>query len=273
MQIQDKREIACKLLVDRIKAWGSQPAPKSDRAVDDLLRFIYDELPNLSDAPSYDILDKLIAPVASAPPKVPTPLDPLQRIIKRLVELDIKVTRPAQGFNSYVLGIEGMSPNWIKNSDRLDEYNDLLMTLDCYSDGSIKLSPAYVGTTEAGKYYTVNPLNKDGAAHIKLDFLHKDIWELGTHKNQPNCLVQTGGAITISRDLDQDGTRHGDSAEFSGFFGINLHSADGMRDSIGRWSAGCSVIPIVTQKDSLVNHIKQAANKKVSYILLDGSKI
>lgn len=275
MDLQDKREIASKLLADRIKAWGSQPAPKSDRAVDDLLRFIYDEQPNLSDYAPYAILDKLVAPQAESQPSVQTPLTPAQRVIKRLVQLDIKLNRPVElnAYNSYVLGIEGMNLDWTKNADRLDEYNDIIMSIDVHGNGEVTLSRAYLGTTESGKYYTFNPLNKDGAAHIKLDFMHRDIWQLGTHKQQENCLVQTGGAITISRDLNRDGTRGGNSDEFSGFFGINLHtSSEGAQASIGRWSAGCTVIPSRTEKDSLVNHLKKAANNKFSYILLDGSK-
>jgi hypothetical protein len=270
----EQRTLAAKLITERLRLWGSQPAPKSDRAVDDLIRFIYDEQPNLNNSPSYSILDYLVKPDVKS---VSTPqiLDPIQRVTKRLMELGIKLSRPTEPstFYTYVLGIEGMNLNWIKNADRLDEYNDLIMTIDAYSDNSIKLSPSFIGTTEAGKYYTDHPLNSQGAAHIKIDFLHKDIWQLGRHKDQDNCLIQIGNEITITRDLNRDGSRIGDSEETSGYFGINLHTADGKTESINRWSAGCTVIPSRTDKDRLVNHVKQAANTKISYILLDGSKV
>ncbi len=267
MSLQKQRIEVLNLISKKVLSWGDQPAPKSDAALDALVRTIYGLPPQSSSTATYSFI---------TPSTPQSEIDtPVQRVLKRLDVLGIRLAKPIcqNCFHTYVLGIEGLGQDWKSNCDRIDEYNDLVCTIDVNQDGVVTLSKAYRGTTEAGKYYTDNPLNAQGAAHVKLDFMHKDIWVLGKHNNQFNCLVQTGGEITITRDLNRDGTRLGDSPSMSGYYGINLHSAMDNLGSIGKWSAGCCVIPKVSEKDALVNHIQKAVNKKISYILLDGSKL
>lgn len=266
MSLQKQRIEVINLISKKVLSWGDRPAPKSDAALDSLVRFIYGLPPVSSENTIYSFI--------TLPVQLEETNTPVQRVLKRLDTLGIRLAKPSvHGFNTYVLGIEGFGQDWKSNCDRIDEYNDLVCTIDVNQEGVVTLSKAYRGTTEAGKYYTDNPLNKQGAAHVKIDFLHKDVWVLGKHNNQFNCLVQTGGEMTITRDLNRDGTRKGDSPEMSGFYGINLHSAMDNLGSIGKWSAGCCVIPAVREKDALVDHVKKAVNKKISYILLDGSKL
>jgi hypothetical protein len=268
MTLQKQRLEAINMLSAKVISWKDIPAPKSDIALDELIRYIYKLPPATLNELPYSFL------TGTQTSSTNDSNSPLKRVLNRLDALDIKLKKPAErGYNCYVLGIEGIGLNWKSNADMIDEYNDLITTLDVTHEGKVSMSTCYRGTTEAGKYYTQNPLNKDGAAHVKIDFMHSDIWMLGKHNNQQNCLIQIGGAITITRDLNRDGTRAGDSGDMAGYYGINLHSAMDNVGSIGKFSAGCTVIPRVKEKDTLVNHFKKAVNKKVSYILLDGSKV
>jgi hypothetical protein len=271
MNLQKQRLDVINLISKKVVSWSDRPAPKSDLALDTLVRFIYGMPSKPESDPPFGFLTNTNLETDGIKTQSEDADTPLKRILKRLAHLDIRLTKPTFGFNSYVVGIEGMNLDWTPNADRIDEYNDLICIVDVDYTGLVSLGRAYKGTTEAGKYYTDHPLNPQGAAHVKLDCFHKDIWVLGTHRNQPNCLVQIGGEITITRDLDRDGTRKGDSNEVSGYFGINFHSAFDDQGTIDRWSAGCCVVPKIKEKDAMVNHLKKATNKKISYILLDGS--
>jgi hypothetical protein len=214
------------------------------------------------------------SPLALLPPK-PIDTTPLGRILTRLAELGIKLTKPTKGYNAYMLGLEGCNSDFSVSNDALDGWNDAVGVLCIDSNGQIKLSQLFQGTTEPGRYYVQNRLNPEGAAVALIDYLHKDIWVRGAHKDQQNCLIQEGAEISVVRDGNGNGRRDASEPIRTGFFGINMHHTKGNYDikSIGRWSAGCTVIPNVQQHQYLMGIVNKAENKKISYILLDRSKI
>lgn len=191
-----------------------------------------------------------------------------ERILVRLKELNINLI---DGFT--VIGVEGVNKDLTRNNDDPDEWNDIVFGIT-KNKNQINIVGPYTCTTEPGRYYTKNRLSPKGAAFVKLDVKHEGIWQLGRHKDQPNCLIQTGAPITVIRDAAGDGSRTGDREE-TGWFGINLHHTKGNynKNSIGRWSAGCCVIPSPQQHQEIINAFKASKQSKCSYILLDGSKI
>lgn len=206
--------------------------------------------------------------------------DPKAKILKRLADLGISYDKHPSGkagFTTTIIGLEGLSPSFKLNNDAPDRFNDVVIAIMSDGNGRTKLSAPYICTTEPGAYYTRNRLNRRGAARVQIDMKHSDVWMKGAHKNQSRRLVQIGAAITVTRDGNADGMRTGDYVE-KGWFGINFHDGgnSNVNGSIGRWSAGCLVIPKVADCNRFMNsyvYDKQCVNKKFSYILLDASKI
>ena len=204
-----------------------------------------------------------------------------KKILKRILDLGIKLQKPPEGYRAYVVGIEGCNTDLTTNDDQLDAWNDAIGVLMVYDEGPVRLFGLFPGTTEPGKYYTQNVMNKEGSARVVTDRLHKDIWQVGTHIRQPNCLVQTGAPIAVVRDSNRDGKRGSNEKIREGFYGINFHHAQDRYNpySIGKWSAGCCVIPKTESHQSCMGIVKRSydygRNKaaKFSYILLDGSKL
>jgi hypothetical protein len=138
----------------------------------------------------------------------------------------------------------------------------------------------FEGTTNPGKYYTVNPINKLGCAHVKEGF-HPDIWQVGIHnpdtRNAHEAFIQTGNKITVIRDKNKNGIIDENEIEYVGFFGINLHGgALSEDDNINGWSAGCQVLRrrsellnIVLPKIKSLPEFKNNSKMKFSYLLLN----
>lgn len=196
------------------------------------------------------------------------PLGFVERILTRLKQLNIILI---DGFT--VIGVEGVNKDLSPNGDDPDLWNDIVFGIT-KNKNTINIVGPFTCTTEPGRWYTKNRLSPKGAAFVKLDFKQEGVWQLGTHKDQPNCLVQTGAPITVIRDAAGDGSRAGDKEE-RGWFGINMHHTKGNYDknSIGRWSAGCCVLPSPQQHQEIVKAFKASKQNKCSYILLDGSKL
>lgn len=194
----------------------------------------------------------------------------LGRITRRLRELNISLIKPTKGYNAYVIAFEGYNTDLKANGDKPDAWNDAVCVLAIDANGKLEISDIFQCTTEPGRHYIENRLNPKGAAFVLTDVLHKDIWIKGTHKDQPNCLIQEGNTIEVRRDQNGDGIRGTAEPLDEGWFGINLHHTKGNYDpkSIGRWSAGCCVLPNPQQHRYLVDIASKAQNKKISYVIL-----
>ena len=138
-----------------------------------------------------------------------------------------------------LIGIEGMNPDGTLNNDGPNVFNDLIGCLS-FENGQPKFKGLYIGTTEPGRYYTINKLNAKGAARLELG--QQRCWQTGLHKGKYEALVQTGASVKVRRDGNKDFSREGDVQE-KGNFGINIHhGGDNPVNNIGKYSAGCQVI-------------------------------
>ncbi|HEY9651631.1 MAG TPA: D-Ala-D-Ala carboxypeptidase family metallohydrolase, partial [Coleofasciculaceae cyanobacterium] len=175
------------------------------------------------------------APVAPAAPPKPQPRTLAERLIAYSEDKGYQIDREP-GYKN-IIYVEGMYPDGRFNEDTLNAWNDARFVIE-FKNGVPEIIGAWEATTEPGKYYTMNPCNINGAARIA--FGQHKAWQVGTHKDH-EALVQTGGAITVYRDLNKDGMRSGDRTE-TGHFGVNQHwGGDSPTSDIGRWSAGCLV--------------------------------
>lgn len=199
------------------------------------------------------------------------------KIINRLDNLGIELYNGGKnGYGVTIIGVEGVDLKLNPHADRMDEWNDIALLIRAYETGNYEIVGPFVCTTEPGRYYTqTRVLNRRGAAYVKLDTKHNGIWQLGWHKDQKDCLIQTGNSITVIRDEDQDGLRDRGEYEDTGYFGINFHHTKGNYNpkSIGKWSAGCCVLPSPQEHRAIVNAFKKSGQSKCSYVLLDGTKL
>lgn len=135
-----------------------------------------------------------------------------------------------------VVYVEGMDPDGTPNLDKIDGWNDLRLVLRFEGGGPV-IAGKWIATTEPGSYYTQHPINAKGAARI--EFGQYSAWRVGVHRGDHEALVQTGGPVTVCRDLNRDGERAGDARD-TGYFGINQHWGYDL-PSVGKASAGCLV--------------------------------
>lgn len=145
-----------------------------------------------------------------------------------------------------IVYVEGSDKNGRHNADTFNVFNDRRTVFHFDKSGRPVMDLNSLCTTEPGRFFTKNPLNKEGAARIA--FGQYKAWSIGTHHpelsppRKHEALVQVG-KITIFRDKNKDGIRPGDKQFTVGSgAGINQHS--GLNQSaadIGKMSAGCLV--------------------------------
>jgi hypothetical protein len=138
-----------------------------------------------------------------------------------------------------IVYVEGMNVDGTQNDDAPNEFNDTRAVID-FVTGEPRMLGIWEATTEPGRHWTLNPMSAKGAARVEFG-QHRDVWQVGTHNNSHEALVQTGGPITVCRDLNKDYERDGDVKE-KGYFGINQHwGYDKPKSDLGTSSAGCLV--------------------------------
>lgn len=99
----------------------------------------------------------------------------------------------------------------------------------------------YEGITRPSIYWTKHHMAPPHGAAIVMPGFHPRIWQAGMHYNQ-HALIQTGGAITICRDDNDDQIAELDEVKVSGYWGINCHTVSSLQKRVGQWSAGCMVV-------------------------------
>jgi len=181
---------------------------------------------------------KIPQAVAMPQPLIAKSLTLAQCIIAYCEEKKYKIDRGVGEKN--IIYVEGMYPEGKLNDDTFNVWNDTRLLIE-FKKGTPEILGAWEATTEPGRYYTLQPLNLSGVARIA--FGQYQSWQVGTH-NQADpheALIQTGGSVTVYRDLNKDGLRIGDRID-TGYFGINqTWGADSPTSDIGALSAGSLV--------------------------------
>lgn len=207
-------------------------------------------------------------------------------LVNHMQDKGYKVFEGSKKFN--LIHIEGMDLDGTANADQFDRWNDLRLIFEIASDGSMAIVGKWIATTEPGAYYTYNPMNRKGAARIAL--AQFTAWQMGTHgRARPHkALVQTGGAVTVHRDFNKDGSRTNDRLD-TGYFGINIHADYDKRRNLTKEqlrgvpiklaSAGCEVVRSfqdhLLSMSILEGDVRYQANRKFVFTnaTLDGSKL
>jgi hypothetical protein len=195
------------------------------------------------------------------------------RIVRRMQALGLKLFTASGELN--IIYLEGVNLDGTPNSDILDEWNDLRVVLR-FVEGKPEIVDKWIATSEVGSYYTFSPMNREGAARIKIDSQFK-AWKVGLHGSRPyEALVQVA-PVSVCRDLNKDGKRTGDKVH-TGLYGINQHHGYNA-PKVGRNSAGCLVGKSIVGHQQFMTLVKTDVRYQADrgYIfwtaVLDGSKL
>ena len=168
----------------------------------------------------------------------------------------------------YVESCDPAEDYFRENSDILDRWNDTRNLIQ--DDGTIIMSA--IATTEPGRFYTMQPMNPQGAARIAFD-QYLDAWEFGMHGTsyRHEALVQCA-PVKFYRDLNKDGFRTGDRI-YEDEIGLNQHTTSNAPNSIGMWSAGCLCGRYPSTHQEFIRLLKKTKKKTFNTTVLDGSKL
>lgn len=139
------------------------------------------------------------------------------QICRYMISRKYKLFTGAKQYN--IVYIEGMNADGTLNSDHPNEFNDRRILIEIVDKPRILGS--WEGTTEPGDYYTINPMNPQGAARIA--FGQYQAWQVGFHgkRDTHEALIQVA-PVKVWRDYNKDYKRTGDFLN-TGLFGINQH--------------------------------------------------
>ena len=131
-----------------------------------------------------------------------------------------------------------------------DAFDDVLTATWREPDGSWRTA-AWSCTTDPGLYWLRNPSRVEGTA-VLCPGQYRGAWVIGRHHAHYPALTQTR-SVCVWRDRNRNGVVNREGPRHSGYYGINVHAAslDPFHDwddippraSVGRWSAGCLVLP------------------------------
>jgi peptidoglycan hydrolase-like protein with peptidoglycan-binding domain len=179
--------------------------------------------------------------------------------------LDRKLWIPFGDRRYTIFYSEGMNRDGSLNNDAPDEWNDRRFVLEVPNSGVPRLVHNGLATTEPGKFWTASSeRHRLGAARIQLD---KQFWawQVGYHRGKSNhpALVQTGGAVIVCRDANQDYSRAGDKT-YEGLYGINQHHGYDMA-KVGKASAGCLVEQSIESHFTFMKSCKSDRRYKINH--------
>jgi peptidoglycan hydrolase-like protein with peptidoglycan-binding domain len=181
--------------------------------------------------------------IETKPENIPTPElklgnDLASRIIRYMQAKGYQIFQGIRQYN--IVYIEGMNADGTLNKDTPNQFNDRRLVIQIL-DGVPAIIGNWEATTEPGNRYTDRPMNPGGAARIK--FGQYKAWQIGIHgtSDRHEALVQTGGELSVHRDLNKDYQRSGDKLD-TGYFAINQHwGYDLPYTNVYFASAGCLV--------------------------------
>lgn len=180
----------------------------------------------------------------------------------------------SKGFSVFTKGKYNVNIIGVRSkSNTTDVFNDELHLIYKDDDGSVK-HHVYKITTDAGKYYLENPMNRKGTAGL-VEGRYK--FSLSEYKGY-RCLRQAE-KVKVYRDNDKDSDFDYDTAKIDeGYFGILIHRASSRDESvrIGKWSAGCQVFANPMQYKEFIDIIIKSAGiygDTFSYTLINEQDI
>ena len=147
-----------------------------------------------------------------------------------MIESDMKVfTKPFD----CTLGLIRTKDN------KSNKFNDWIFCSYFTEKGGL-VSAILEGTSDAGLYYRLNPINVDGTAIIMHGVQHRGAFtymKSGGHKGK-EAFRQTS-KMKYWRDVNRDSYLDFDGKEYFDIFNTNGHEMGTLGNNVNKWSAGC----------------------------------
>ena len=186
-------------------------------------------------------------------------------ILTKILNYYKKQNYPLEEVN--ICYLEGCNAIGVPNDDRLNWFNDRRIVFT-----PKEVLGNWSATTEPSRFYTINPMNRKGAARIAFGYWRA--WKVGIHGNsEPHEALVQVAPISVHRDLNKDGIRPRDKID-TGLFGINQHHGYDMPiENIGKASAGCLVGRTREGHREFMRLVKQVKGYKENRSYLFGTTI
>lgn len=161
-----------------------------------------------------------------------------RRVLRQMQRNGYWIARGPDMLN--IVYVEGLNPDGSGNNNTFNEWNDRRMVIRIKPGGEPEMALNAQATTEPGRFYTLNPLNSNGAGRIA--FGQYKAWADGIYKNVQPALLQTG-TLKLYRDRNKDGLRSKTDPIDIGKTGIAQHSIgrDFTPAFVDKYSAGALV--------------------------------
>jgi hypothetical protein len=124
-------------------------------------------------------------------------------------------------------------------------FNDFLFAF-CYDDKNGIICRIVEGTTDAGLYYRLNPMNIEGTAIIQHNVQHRGAYQLQDPGKDPSQRGHRGQkafrqvkAMKYWRDANRNKYLDFDGEEKTGVYYTNGHFMGTIGKNVNKWSAGC----------------------------------
>lgn len=175
------------------------------------------------------------------------------------------------GYSFFVNGDYNFNVILIRNKstgNKVTNTFDDLITLSFKENGVWKYYE-WSCTTEAGKYYILNPMNLLGTA-ILVPGQYKQSHTIRKHQNKYDALCQCG-YLRVYRDKNKDLIYDKTEIYEDNNFGINIHRSNPKTQSmeVNNWSAGCSVFQKLKDFNLFMSLIKNQKINKYTVTLLE----
>lgn len=129
-------------------------------------------------------------------------------------------------------------------------------------------------TTDPGTYWLKNPMSPQGTAILNPG-QYVGAYQIGMHKGKYKALVQTGAAVSVTRDYNRNAILDFNNGKVSrGHYGINIHRANrtGNTYTVDKYSAGCQVFKNASDFDfflKLCELHRSVHGNRFTYTLVD----
>jgi len=126
-----------------------------------------------------------------------------------------------------------------------NKFNDWLFVF-CYDNDGKIIFEIVKGTTDAGLYWRLNPMQIDGTAIIQHGVQHIGAYQLQDPQKNPNQRGHKGqkafrqiSRMKYWRDANRDKYLDFDGKELFEIFATNGHYMGTLGNNVDKWSAGC----------------------------------
>lgn len=154
-----------------------------------------------------------------------------------------------------------------------NEFDDAIAI--AYRENGKAVIKVYQATTDPGREYMHNPINKQIGTAILVEGQYRGSHHVAHHQGKYLALCQKK-PLTVYRDTDMDSEHDMEPLnKRTGVYGINIHRSNPNTESqyVDKWSAGCQVFKKAVNFNAFMDTVSKASSiygNTFTYTLLNG---